>query len=39
MSHTRDHIIIQKIRAFIASWPLSTTGAAAALGILSRFIG
>ena len=39
MSHNRDHIIIQKIRAFIAAWPLSTLGGAGLLGALTRFIG
>lgn len=39
MTHNAQHVIIHKIRAFIAAWPLSTVGGAAALGMLTRFIG
>ncbi len=34
MSHTRDHIIIHKIREFVAAWPLSVVGGVSALGTL-----
>jgi hypothetical protein len=34
MSHTRDHIIINRIRNFIAAWPLSSVGGTGLLGAI-----
>jgi hypothetical protein len=34
MTHTQQHIIIHKIRAFIASWPLSSMGGSAGLSFV-----
>lgn len=35
MTHSASHIIIHKIRSFVASWPLSSLGGSAGLSFLA----
>lgn len=34
MTHNQQHVIIHRIRTFIASWPLSVVGGSSTLGTL-----
>lgn len=34
MTHNSQHVIIHKIREFIAEWPLSVVGGGSALGAI-----